>query len=43
MTVSTLSQCSKEASTFAFKGTLRPPRKPSSAVMTSLHFESSIR
>ncbi len=41
--VCTLGQCSSAFSTFALSGTLRPPRGPSSAVMTTRQSESRTR
>ncbi len=35
--------CSSARSTLAFSGTLRPPRRPSSAVMTSFESQSLMR
>ena len=43
ITVVTPPALSQAASVFAFSGTLRPPRKPSSAVTTTADLQSSMR
>ena len=43
MTKSTPPALAIAASVLAFSGTLRPPRKPSSAVMTTFDWQSSMR
>jgi hypothetical protein len=40
MTLVTEGQSARALSTLAFRGTLRPPRSPSSEVMTMTHSES---
>jgi hypothetical protein len=40
---STEGQCASASSVFALSGILRPPRRPSSAVMTQLESQSRMR
>ena len=43
MTVETSGHCSQAASALRFSGTLRPPRNPSSAVISTVDRQSSMR